>query len=216
MTIEEFGKSPVVRVKRAIELLRQGEGILLVDDDDRENEGDLVFSAEHISVPAMVKLIRYCSGIVCLVLTEDHILKLGLPMMVEHNSSRYGTAFTVSIEAKVGVTTGVSAHDRVKTIQTALADDARPEDLARPGHVFPLKASNGGVLQRRGHTEGSIDLMKLAGLKPAAVLCELANDDGTMARLPEICSFAMANGMSVVSVEDIVHSRINLHDFSRE
>lgn len=216
MTIEIFGNSPLVRVRRAVELLRQGEGILLVDDDDRENEGDLIFAAEHISVPAMAKLIRYCSGIVCLVLTEEQILKLGLPMMVEHNSSRYGTAFTVSIEAKIGVTTGVSAHDRVTTIQTALRDGVRPEDLARPGHVFPLKASNGGVLQKRGHTEGSIDLMLLGGLKPAAVLCELTNDDGTMARVPEICSFAMAHGMSVVSIEDIVQARTSLNDLSYE
>lgn len=149
-------------------------------------------------------LIRECSGIVCLCLTEEKISSLNLPMMVNHNTSHYQTAFTVSIEAAVGVTTGVSAKDRVKTIQTAIADNAGPDDLNRPGHIFPLKAKNGGVLERAGHTEATVDLMRLAGLKPFGVLCELTNPDGTMAKLPQVIGFANRHNIHVLAVEDII------------
>lgn len=207
--LESFG-DPITRVERALEALGRGDGVLLVDDEDRENEGDLIFPAECISAGQMATLIRECSGIVCLCLTDDVIRRLGLPMMVEENSSRNGTAFTVSIEAKKGVTTGVSAADRVTTIRTAIADNCTPDHLAHPGHVFPLRAQPGGVLSRRGHTEGTVDLMRLAGLKPAGVLCELTNPDGTMARLPEIVTFAECHNMLALSIEDLVLYRTTL------
>lgn len=197
------------RVERAMEALRAGKGILLVDDESRENEGDLIFAASRMSVEDMALMIRACSGIVCLCLTADKARSLGLSPMVEHNTSRYGTNFTVSIEAARGVTTGVSAYDRLKTIRTAVADDCKPTDLARPGHVFPLVARAGGVLERDGHTEGSVDLVTLAELPPYAVLCELTNADGTMARLPEVVSFAEAHGFSVVAVCDIKEYRLH-------
>ncbi|MEZ4601549.1 MAG: 3,4-dihydroxy-2-butanone-4-phosphate synthase [Syntrophotaleaceae bacterium] len=201
--LDHFG-TPLERVHKAVERLRQGRGILLVDDANRENEGDLIFPAETITAPQMAMLIRECSGIVCLCLTEDKLRQLDLPQMVGDNTSANRTAFTISIEARQGVTTGVSAADRVTTIRTAIADDCRPEDLARPGHVFPLRAHPGGVLSRRGHTEGTVDLMRLAGHKPAGVLCELTKEDGTMARLPEIVAFAEKHYLTVVTIEDLV------------
>ncbi|BCV60123.1 3,4-dihydroxy-2-butanone 4-phosphate synthase [Shewanella algae] len=204
-----FG-TPIERVETALEALRQGRGVLVVDDEDRENEGDLIFAAESLTNAQMAMLIRECSGIVCLCLTDEKIKALQLPPMVENNSSQFGTAFTVSIEAKVGVTTGVSAADRVTTIKTAIADNAKPEDLARPGHVYPLRAQPGGVMTRRGHTEGTVDLMQLAGLKPAGVLCEVTNPDGTMARLPQIIAFGDKHDLPVLSIEDIVSYRESL------
>ncbi len=195
------------RVENALIALRAGQGVLVVDDEDRENEGDLIYSAEHLTHKQMALLIRECSGIVCLCLPDEKVQQLQLPPMVEDNSSQYGTAFTVSIEAKVGVTTGVSAADRVTTIKAAIADGALPSDLARPGHVYPLRAQPGGVLTRRGHTEGTIDLMQLAGLKPAGVLCEVTNVDGTMARLPEIIALGQQHDMPVLTIEDIVEYR---------
>jgi 3,4-dihydroxy 2-butanone 4-phosphate synthase len=203
---------PMVRVEKAIGALQAGRGVLLVDDENRENEGDLIFAAEHLTDVQMALMIRECSGIVCLCLTDEHLQHLQLPQMVETNNSAYGTAFTVSIEAKTGVTTGVSAVDRVRTIRTAIADDARPDDLSRPGHVFPLRASPGGVLSRRGHTEGTVDLMALAGLKPAGVLCELTNPDGIMARLPEIVTFADRHDMTILAIEDLVAYRQELEE----
>ena len=204
--LENYG-TPHTRVERALTALRGGGGILLVDDEDRENEGDLVFAAESLTTEQMALLIRECSGIVCLCLTDETLRQLDLPMMVESNTSRHGTAFTVSIDACHGVGTGVSAVDRVTTVRAAIAADARPEDLVRPGHVFPLRAHPGGVLSRRGHTEGAIELMRMAGLNPAGVLCELANPDGSMARLPEICDFAARHDMPVLSIEDLVAYR---------
>jgi 3,4-dihydroxy 2-butanone 4-phosphate synthase len=198
------------RVESAIASLREGGGILLVDDEERENEGDLIFAAETITPEQMAMLIRECSGIVCLCLDDSFLQRLQLPMMVERNSSRNGTAFTVTIEARQGVTTGVSAADRVTTIRTAIADEAVPEDLCRPGHVFPLRAQPGGVLSRRGHTEGTVDLMDLCGFKRAGVLCELTNPDGSMARLPEIVAFAERHGMPVLTIEDLVAYRQRL------
>ena len=198
--LADFGADYRERVEKAIALLQQGKGILLVDDDDRENEGDIIYAAQNMSVADMALMIRECSGIVCLCITPERAKALELRPMVTDNSSKNQTAFTITIEAKKGVTTGVSAADRITTIRTAIADDAKPSDLAHPGHVFPLVAKPGGVFERRGHTEGSIDLAKLAGLGDTAVLCELTNEDGTMARLPEIAAFSEKHGMTVVSI----------------
>jgi len=202
-----FGKNYQERIENAKRKLQQGLGILLVDDENRENEGDIIFSAEKMSVQNMALMIRECSGIVCLCLTDEKCKQLGLKQMVENNTSKNQTAFTISIEAKEGVTTGVSAQDRLTTIKTAISEKAKPEDLAKPGHVFPLLARNGGVFERRGHTEGSIDLMRISGLHDYAVLCELTNEDGSMSRLPEIVDFAKKHDMAVVSIEDIFQYR---------
>ncbi|MDR3578804.1 MAG: 3,4-dihydroxy-2-butanone-4-phosphate synthase [Oryzomonas sp.] len=198
---------PLERVEKALAALRSGAGVLVTDDEDRENEGDLIFAAESLTPAQMALMIRECSGIVCLCMTHEKIASLNLSMMVADNSSRYQTAFTVTIEAAEGVTTGVSAQDRVTTIQAAIADHARPSDLNSPGHVFPLRARPGGVLERGGHTEATVDLMRLAGLKPCGVLCELTNEDGTMARMPEIISFAKQHGLPVVTVADLTTYR---------
>ena len=191
------------RVQSAITSVCEGRGILLVDDENRENEGDLIFSAQSMTEADMAIMIRHCSGIVCLCITEEKARQLNLPLMVEQNTSKYGTAFTISIEAAEGVTTGVSAADRIQTIRTAIAPNATPESLHHPGHIFPLIARSGGIKERSGHTEGSIDLMKLAGLAPCAVLCELTNDDGTMARLPEIIEFGLEHKYPVVTINDL-------------
>lgn len=203
-----FG-NPSERVERAISALRDGRGILVTDDEERENEGDIFFAAESVTNEQMAMLIREGSGIVCLCLPGEKVQALDLPMMVEANTSSFQTPFTVSIEAASGVTTGVSAADRVTTVKAAIADHARPDHLHRPGHVFPLKAKPGGVLERPGHTEANVDLMRLAGLKPYGVLCELTNPNGTMARLPEIVTFATQNNMTVVTVDDIIAYRKN-------
>ena len=207
-----FGKDYTERVENAINCLKRGKGVLVVDDESRENEGDLIFPAATMTMQDMALMIRTCSGIVCLCLTSEKADLLELPPMVHVNTSKYHTPFTVSIEAKEGVTTGVSAADRIQTIRTAVADGAKPEDLSRPGHVFPLRANADGVFGRRGHTEGSIDLMVLAGLKPLAVLCELTNEDGTMSRLPEVAVFAEDQQTTVVSIEDIFQYRLSLQN----
>jgi 3,4-dihydroxy 2-butanone 4-phosphate synthase len=196
------------RFHQALDDMRRGHPVILVDDFDRENEGDLIIAAEKISTASMALLIRECSGIVCLCLTGETLDRLQLPPMVSNNQSRFQTAFTVSIEARRGVTTGVSAQDRVTTIRAAIADDAQPSDLARPGHVFPLRAASGGVLARTGHTEGSVELARMAGLKPAAVLCEITNPDGTMAKGDDISRFAQKHGMVVLSIAELVEHRI--------
>lgn len=203
-----FGNSKQ-RVIAAIDAFKQGNGVLVLDDEDRENEGDLIFPAETITPQQMAMLIRYGSGIVCLCLSDEQCQALDLPPMVQNNTSVNQTAFTVSIEAAKGVATGVSASDRVTTIKTAIADNAKPSDLHRPGHIFPLRAVTGGVLKRRGHTEASIDLAKMAGYKPAAVICEITNDDGTMARTPEIIAFGQKFGFPVVTIEDLVAYRLS-------
>ncbi len=200
--LSQFGE-PLQRVEKALDSVRNGRGVLVTDDEQRENEGDLIFPAQSLTTQQMAMLIRECSGIVCLCLTDEKVKALQLPMMVRENSSRYQTAFTVSIEAARGVTTGVSAADRVTTVMAAVAEDAGPGDLNHPGHVFPLRARPGGVLERQGHTEATVDLMRLAGLNPCGVLCELTNPDGTMARLPEIISFAKRHDLPVLTVEDI-------------
>lgn len=207
--LARFGHSSQ-RVEAALDALRNNQGVLVTDDEQRENEGDLVFAAESLTTAQMAMLIRECSGIVCLCLTAEKVQALELPMMVDHNSSRYQTAFTVSIEAARGVTTGVSAADRVATVKAAIADHAGPQDLHRPGHIFPLRARPSGVLERPGHTEATVDLMRLAGLKPYGVLCELTNPDGTMARLPQIVAFAEQHNMPVVTVADLVAYRKGL------
>lgn len=207
-TIKNFGNDYRERLENAIAQLRLGNGVLLVDDENRENEGDIIYSAQNMSVKDMALMIRECSGIICLCLSHERCAQLQLPQMVSQNSSKNQTAFTISIEAKEGITTGVSASDRLTTIRAAIAPDAKASDLAHPGHVFPLAARKGGVLERRGHTEGSVDLVKLAGLGDAAVLSELTNEDGTMSRLPEIIDFAEQHDMMVLSIEDICAYRM--------
>ncbi|MBG6220634.1 MULTISPECIES: 3,4-dihydroxy-2-butanone-4-phosphate synthase [unclassified Janthinobacterium] len=192
------------RIQSALAAMRAGIAVILLDDFDRENEADLILSAEKITHETMALLIRECSGIVCLCLPTDVVSALELPPMSSDNGSRYGTPFTVSIEARDGVTTGVSAADRVTTIRAAIAKDAKPADLVRPGHVFPLRAAPGGVLERRGHTEGSVDLSRMAGLNPAAVLCELMNPDGSMMRGDDIERFAELHGMPILTIEELV------------
>ena len=205
--LDSFG-SARERAEAAIAAIKAGQGVLIVDDEDRENEGDLIYAAETITPQQMALLIRECSGIVCLCLTDEKADALQLEPMVKNNTNKNGTAFTVTIEAARGVTTGVSASDRVTTIRAAVAPDAKPEDLNRPGHIFPLRARPGGVLERRGHTEVTCDLARLAGLTPAGVLCELTNEDGTMARLPEVATFARKHGMPLATGEDIVKYRM--------
>jgi 3,4-dihydroxy 2-butanone 4-phosphate synthase len=204
--LSDFG-TPMERVERALTALREGRGVMVLDDENRENEGDMIFPAETMTEEQMAMTIRHGSGIVCLCITEERRLQLDLPMMVSNNTSHYGTAFTVTIEAAEGVTTGVSAKDRLTTVRAASAEGAKPSDLHRPGHVFPLRAQNGGVLTRRGHTEATIDLVTLAGFRSAGVLCELTNDDGTMARAPEVIVFANKHNMPVVTVDDLVAYR---------
>ncbi|WP_337048648.1 3,4-dihydroxy-2-butanone-4-phosphate synthase [Serratia fonticola] len=204
--LSDFG-TPEERVERALDALRNGRGVMVLDDENRENEGDMIFAAETMTVEQMALTIRHGSGIVCLCITEDRRQQLELPMMVTNNSSQFQTAFTVTIEAAQGVTTGVSASDRLTTIRAAIADGAKPSDLNRPGHVFPLRAQPGGVLNRRGHTEATIDLVSMAGFKPAGVLCELTNDDGSMAHAPEVITFAKQHDMVVLTIEDLVAYR---------
>lgn len=201
--LSEFG-TPIERVQKALEALRNGKGVLVMDGENRENEGDMVFAAENMTVQQMALAIRYGSGIVCLCLTEDRCRQLNLPMMVTNNSNRYKTAFTVTIEASKGITTGVSAMDRLITIKTSIRDCAKPSDLNRPGHVFPLKACNGGVLTRLGHTEAAVDLTILAGLKPFGVLCEVTNEDGSMAKIFEIVKFSKRYNMPVLTITDLI------------
>ena len=205
--LKQFGNSRQ-RLQAGLESLRRGSGVLVADDENRENEVDLIFGAHTLKVEQMAMLIRECSGIVCLCLPRAKVAHLNLFPMVKNNTSPYQTAFTVSIEAAKGVTTGVSARDRVATIQAAIADDAVPEDLNCPGHIFPLQAKPGGVLERAGHTEATVDLMTLAGLPPYGVLCELTNPDGTMVRLPKAAQFAIDNGFTLLTVEDIINYRL--------
>ncbi len=198
----------IARVQRAIADIRAGKMVILTDDEDRENEGDLVMAAEHVTPAAVNFMAQKARGLICLSLTEERVQKLNLPLMVTDNTSPFQTAFTVSIEAAHGVTTGISAADRAHTIRTAIAPKAKPNDLSRPGHVFPLRARNGGVLVRPGQTEGSVDLARLAGLTPAGVICEIMNDDGTMARRPELLRFARKHKLALLSVADLITWRL--------
>ncbi len=204
---------PVATVTEALEDIRAGKMIILVDDEDRENEGDLCMAAEKVTPEAINFMARYGRGLICLSLSPSMVDRLQLPMMVSDNQSKYGTAFLVSIEARRGVTTGISAADRATTVLTAVADDARPGDLVSPGHVFPLRAKKGGVLVRTGQTEGSVDLARLAGLKPAGVICEIMKDDGTMARMPDLEIVAGQHGIKVVTIADIIEYRMRRESF---
>ena len=199
---------PVSTIEEAIQDIREGKMFILVDDEDRENEGDLTMAAEMVTPEAINFMARYGRGLICLTLTGEHVDRLGLPMMAARNTSRFGTAFTVSIEARRGVTTGISAHDRATTIRTVMRDDCSPDDIATPGHVFPLRAKDGGVLMRAGQTEGSVDLARLAGLKPAGVICEIMKDDGTMARMPDLEVFAEEHGLKIVTIADLIEYRL--------
>ncbi|MGB0127877.1 MAG: bifunctional 3,4-dihydroxy-2-butanone-4-phosphate synthase/GTP cyclohydrolase II [Rhodocyclaceae bacterium] len=187
--------------------IRAGKMVVLVDEEDRENEGDLVMAAEHVSAEAINFMARHGRGLICLTLTEDRCRQLGLTQMARDNKSPYSTAFTVSIEAASGVTTGISAQDRARTVQAAVARNARPEDIVQPGHIFPIMARPGGVLVRAGHTEAGCDLASLAGLEPAAVICEVLSEDGSMARLPDLIAFAQQHGLKIGAIADLIHYR---------
>jgi 3,4-dihydroxy 2-butanone 4-phosphate synthase len=206
-TLSPADTAAVAAVDTAIAAFRDGRAVVLLDDHDRENEADLIVPAVTMTESQMALFIRECSGIVCLCLDDSRVRQLDLPPMVARNESRHGTAFTVSIEARQGVSTGVSARDRLTTIRAAVATDARPEDLARPGHIFPLRAHSQGVLGRRGHTEGSVELARLAGFPPAAVLCELMNADGSMMRGAATEAFAAAHGFPLLSIAELVRYR---------
>jgi 3,4-dihydroxy 2-butanone 4-phosphate synthase/GTP cyclohydrolase II len=208
-------KRHLQNVARAIEEIAAGRMVILVDDEDRENEGDLCMAAEKVTPQAINFMAKYGRGLICLAMTEERLHQLGIPMMVQENTSRFGTAFTVSIEAKHGVTTGISAHDRATTVLTAMADGAKPDDVVMPGHIFPLRAKEGGVLVRSGQTEGSVDLARMAGLKPAGVICEVMNEDGTMARMPDLRKFARRHGLMIVSIAEMIHYRLQKELFVR-
>ena len=199
---------PFATVQEAAELYRRGEFVIIVDDEDRENEGDLCIAAERITPEKVNFMAKYGRGLICLALTEERCNELDLPLMVENNTATFGTAFTVSIEARGKVTTGISAFDRAETIRVAMDPKTRPHDLARPGHVFPLRARKGGVLKRAGQTEASVDLAQIAGLGAGAVICEIMNEDGTMARLPDLREFAVLHGLKIISVADIIKYRM--------
>ena len=200
--------SATERVHRALEDIRAGRMVILVDDEDRENEGDLVLAGEKCTPEAINFMAKHARGLICLTLTEETVKRLDLPMMTSDNQSARTTAFTVSIEARTGVTTGISAADRARTVQVAVDPNSQPGDLVTPGHIFPLRARPGGVLQRTGHTEGSVDLARLAGLEPAGVICEIMNDDGTMARVPDLTLFAEKHGLRILTIADLIQYRL--------
>ncbi len=202
-------------IEEAIDDIKNGKMVILVDDEDRENEGDLTMAAEAVTPEAINFMARFGRGLVCLSLTPERVEHLQLPMMTTDNTSSFGTAFTISIESKKGVTTGISAADRAKTIKTAINPKSGPDDLARPGHVFPLRAKPGGVLQRAGQTEGSVDLARLAGLYPAGVICEIMNDDGTMARVPQLMEFSKTHKMKIVTIKDLIAYRVKKESLVR-
>ncbi|MEC4668803.1 MAG: bifunctional 3,4-dihydroxy-2-butanone-4-phosphate synthase/GTP cyclohydrolase II [Nitrospirota bacterium] len=196
-------------IEQAIKEIKQGRFVVLVDDEDRENEGDLVIAAEKVTPPNINFMAKHARGLICLALTPERVAELQLPPQASENTAAFGTAFTVSIDARQGVTTGISAADRATTIHTAIDAKSKPSDLARPGHIFPLKAHKGGVLKRAGQTEGSVDLARLAGLYPACVLCEIMNDDGTMARVPELTEFATQHHLKMVTIKALIEYRLH-------
>jgi len=202
-------------ISDAIDDIKNGKMVILVDDEDRENEGDLFMASEFVTPEAINFMARYGRGLICLTLSEELAQKLNLQLMVNDNQSRFKTAFTVSIEARCGVTTGISAHDRATTIRAAIADNVKPDDIVSPGHVFPILARKGGVLVRTGQTEGSVDLARLAGLKPSGVICEIMKDDGTMARMPDLEIFAKEHGLKIVTIADLINFRMKTESFVR-
>jgi 3,4-dihydroxy 2-butanone 4-phosphate synthase/GTP cyclohydrolase II len=202
-----------ISVEEAIEQIRIGNMVILVDDEDRENEGDLTMAAEKVTPESINFMAKFGRGLICLSLTSEHCDRLELPSMVRNNTSPFQTGFTISIEAKHGVTTGISAADRATTILTAVADNAKASDLVKPGHIFPLRARNGGVMVRVGQTEGSVDLARLAGLKPAGVICEIMDEDGTMARMPSLQEFSKKHGIGIVTIADLVEYRMRAESF---
>ena len=204
---------PHLTIEQALEDIKNGKMVILVDDEDRENEGDLTMAAQAVTPEAINFMAKYGRGLICLSLDNSIADRLDLPMMVDNNTSQYGTGFTVSIEAKKGVTTGISAADRATTILTAVADDTTPDDIARPGHIFPLRARDGGVMVRIGQTEGSVDLARLSGMKPAGVICEIMDDDGTMARMPSLEIFAKKHGIGICTVAELVKYRLKTESF---
>jgi 3,4-dihydroxy 2-butanone 4-phosphate synthase/GTP cyclohydrolase II len=204
---------PLITIEEAIKEVRAGHMVILVDDEDRENEGDLMMAAEKITPETVNFMAKYGRGLICLSMTGKKLDYLDLPLMVANNTSQFGTGFTVSIEARCGITTGISAADRAKTILTAVADDAKPGDLVRPGHIFPLRARAGGVIVRAGQTEGSVDLTRLAGLKPAGVICEIMDEDGTMARMPVLEKFSQEHGIGICTVADLIEYRMRTESF---
>ena len=205
----------VKRIEEALDDIRQGKMVILVDDEDRENEGDLAMAAEKVTPEAINFMAKYGRGLICLSLTEERLNELRLPMMVSENTSRFQTAFTVSIDARHGVTTGISAADRACTILTTIDEQTQSEDLVSPGHIFPLRAKKGGVLVRTGQTEGSIDLARLAQLKPAGVICEIMKDDGTMARMPDLQIFAEKHGLKIITIADLIKYRLSKESLVR-
>ncbi|MBH0209155.1 MAG: bifunctional 3,4-dihydroxy-2-butanone-4-phosphate synthase/GTP cyclohydrolase II [Nitrospira sp.] len=205
--------SPFNHIEDAIRDIKKGKFIILVDDEDRENEGDLVIAAEKVTPQAINFMAKHARGLICLALTPERVEELQLPQQAAENTATFGTAFTVSIDARKDITTGISAADRAKTIRVAIDPKCKPSDLARPGHVFPLKAQTGGVLRRAGQTEGSVDLARLAGLKPAGVICEIMNADGTMARVPELAKFAKAHKLKMVTVKALIEYRMRRETF---
>lgn len=204
---------PKISIEQAIKDIRAGKMVILVDDEDRENEGDLTMAAEMVTPEAINFMAKHGRGLICLSMTGEKLDALDLPLMVDHNTSQFETGFTVSIEARCGVTTGISAADRATTILTAVADTARPQDLVRPGHIFPLRARGGGVMVRAGQTEGSVDLARLAGLKPAGVICEIMDEDGNMARLPSLEAFGATHGIGICTIADLIEYRMRTESF---
>ncbi|EFK07603.1 3,4-dihydroxy-2-butanone-4-phosphate synthase [delta proteobacterium NaphS2] len=202
------GNKCISSIAEALEDIRNGRMVILMDDEDRENEGDLTIAAEKVTPEVINFMATHGRGLICLALTPEKVEALDLPMMTYRNRSQFGTGFTVSIDAKEGVTTGISAFDRARTILTAIRPDASPEDIVRPGHIFPLRAVKGGVLKRTGQTEGSVDLARLAGLNPAAVICEIMNEDGTMSRLPQLLKFARKFDLKIVTIADLIKYRL--------
>ncbi|WP_151445683.1 bifunctional 3,4-dihydroxy-2-butanone-4-phosphate synthase/GTP cyclohydrolase II [Lacisediminimonas profundi] len=198
---------PISTTQEIVAEMRAGRMVILVDEEDRENEGDLVLAAEFVTPEAINFMARFGRGLICLTLTPERCAQLDLPMMTSRNGTVYGTNFTVSIEAAEGVTTGISAADRARTVQVAVARDTKPSDIVQPGHIFPLKAQKGGVLMRAGHTEAGCDLAEMAGLTPASVICEILKDDGTMARLPDLIEFAREHGLKIGTIADLIHYR---------
>lgn len=204
---------PLITIEEAIEQIRQGRMVILVDDEDRENEGDLTMAAEKVTPADINFMAKYGRGLICLTMTREKIDSLDLPPMVNNNTSRFQTGFTISIEARCGVTTGISAADRATTILTAVADDAKPTDLVRPGHIFPLRAKDGGVTVRAGQTEGSVDLARLAGLKPAGVICEIMDEDGSMARMPALEKIGKKHDIGICTIADLIEYRMRTESF---